>query len=288
MLKKYLSKFAMDILPSVAATIIGAYIVNHYIVSKPGSDAPVAAAVSTVVAPAPAKPEVKASAKAVDLANVREPGVTAKGISERAILEKTAAEKPAGDVKETPTETASIPADTRRHQPSPREKSVVRTAPAPASAVSAPNPATAAEAVSAPQERRDANELARAAIERLRGTGDGSRAHDAPRVAEPSRVPDAPRVVMAPAVRPLPPPVMVSTPAGEAFDSQDGSSPRPPYAGLTGNDDAVRPTPPADIPLRPLDLMRSEAAESPVRERASVAQEMLMAAKSVFHAVLPK
>ena len=32
---KYFSKIAMDILPSVAATIIGAYIVNHYIVAKP-------------------------------------------------------------------------------------------------------------------------------------------------------------------------------------------------------------------------------------------------------------
>ena len=42
----YLKKFAMEILPSVAATIIGAYIVNHYIVTKPGSQAPVAAAVS--------------------------------------------------------------------------------------------------------------------------------------------------------------------------------------------------------------------------------------------------
>ena len=42
MLKKYLTKFTVDILPSVAATVIGAYIVNHYIVSKPGPAAPVA------------------------------------------------------------------------------------------------------------------------------------------------------------------------------------------------------------------------------------------------------
>ena len=33
----YLKKFAVDILPSVAATVIGAYIVNHYIVTKPGA-----------------------------------------------------------------------------------------------------------------------------------------------------------------------------------------------------------------------------------------------------------
>ena len=39
---KYVSKFAMDILPSVAATIIGAYIVNHYITAKPAADAPAA------------------------------------------------------------------------------------------------------------------------------------------------------------------------------------------------------------------------------------------------------
>ena len=42
----YVKKFTMEILPSVAATIIGAYIVNHYIVAKPAADAPVAAAAS--------------------------------------------------------------------------------------------------------------------------------------------------------------------------------------------------------------------------------------------------
>ena len=39
----YLKKFTVDIFPSVAATVIGAYIVNHYIVSRPGADAPAAA-----------------------------------------------------------------------------------------------------------------------------------------------------------------------------------------------------------------------------------------------------
>ena len=34
---KYLTKFAMEIIPSVVATIIGAYIVNHYINTKPDS-----------------------------------------------------------------------------------------------------------------------------------------------------------------------------------------------------------------------------------------------------------
>ena len=50
----YLKKFAMEILPSVAATIIGAYIVNHYIAAKPAAD--VAAAVSAAKPKADAKP----------------------------------------------------------------------------------------------------------------------------------------------------------------------------------------------------------------------------------------
>ena len=49
----YLKKFTMDILPSVAATIIGAYIVNHYIANKPGADARSPAAVSAADPKAP-------------------------------------------------------------------------------------------------------------------------------------------------------------------------------------------------------------------------------------------
>ncbi|MDP1865015.1 MAG: hypothetical protein Q8L13_01565 [Bradyrhizobium sp.] len=284
-MKKYLTKFTVDILPSVAATVIGAYIVNHYIVSKPGANAPVAAAVSTA-APEPARADLKASAKtpgaSSDLANVREPGVKAKGISERAILEKTAAEKPAENFTDKPAETASIPTETRRHQPAPREKMVVRSVPAATPAVapvvSAPATVLPAGASTAPEERRDANDLARAAIDRLRGSNEGSpraqeaaRAPEAPRVApDPARAPDTPRVVSAPALRPLPLPVMVSTPPIE-----------------TRLDDPSRPTPPADIPSRPLDL-RAEAAGPLGRERTTVAEDVLLAAKSVFHAVLPK
>ena len=76
---KYISKFTIDILPSVVATIIGAFIVNHYIVSRP-ADAPVAAAVSTSD---PAKAESKPSES---VAAIPEAGVKAKGISEKAIL----------------------------------------------------------------------------------------------------------------------------------------------------------------------------------------------------------
>jgi hypothetical protein len=289
---KYVSKIALDILPSVVATIIGAYIVNHYIVTKP-SDAPVAAAVSSAE---PKRVDIKNDATAseppADVANIPEPGVKAKGISERAMLEKTASERPATVEKsaekaaDKPAETASIPVDARRHQPVMREKIIARTVPAPvqssapavAPVVAAPNVAAPAEAATPAEEHRDANDLARAAIERLRGAGDGSpRTQDLARVPDAARVPDVSRVTSAPSVatpqvRPLPPPIMVSTPASEAYDPS-------------------RPTPPADIPSlpssRPLDL-RAEVVEPSAREHTTVAEDMLLAAKSVFHAVLPR
>ena len=314
MLKKYVSKFAMDIFPSVAATIIGAYIVNHYIVTKPGANTP-AAAVSTAESQAEAKPATEA-AKAVskapetsaDVANLPEPGIKAKGISEKAMIEKTAAEKPIAVEKpaeksaDKPAETARIPAGTRRHQPAPREKAVAKAVPAPAqpaASVSAPVvaapgtvPAPPVEAAIVPEERRDANDLARAAIERLRGANEGTpRAQEAARTPDVPRAQDPPRVVSASPVRPLPPPIMVSTPTAQTFDSSAGSSQmKPPYAARI--DDPRRPTPPADIPAAsssspPLDL-HAEAEEPSRRGHTTVAEDVLSAAKSVFHAVLPK
>src|SRR6266849_1774121 len=304
---KYVSKFMLDVLPSLLATVIGAYIVNHYIVSKP--DAPVAAAVSTADPKADAK---AAKAETSDVANIPEPGVRAKGISEKAVLDKSAAEKPADKTADKPAETASIPSDTRRHQPAAREKTVAKTVPAPQPAapavvpvVATPNvvaaPTPPVEAATPAEERRDANDLARAAIERLRGITDSSpRTQEAARATDTPRIPDAPRVAPAPpveasrivptpSVRPLPPPIMVSTPAGDALDPAAASSQgKPPYADATRSGDARRPTPPADIPVSPPLDLRAEATEPAAREHRNVAEDMLSAAKSVFHAVLPK
>lgn len=308
---KYITKFAMDILPSVAATIIGAYIVNHYIVAKP--DAPAAAVASSAD---PKKTDAKTDGKpSVSVTGgLPQPGVTAKGISEKAMIEQTAAEKPAvvekpveksADKADKPAETASVPAETRRHAPAPREREKViaksvaaPVAPAVAAApvVAAPAAAPAAEAAAVPEERRDANELARAAIERLRGDG-APRPQETVRVPEVTRAASAPPVaapvVSAPAVRPLPPPIMVSTPAAESVNAPTGST----QVGPSGSNDPRRPVPPADIPEAsppfslpspgPLDL-RAEAGEPQRREHTNVAEDMLLAAKSVFHAVLPK
>ena len=113
MLKKYISKFTIDILPSVLATIIGAYIVNHYIVTKP--DAPAAA-----VASQPKKADAKPDPASADVAGIPGSGVKAKGVSEKAMLEKAAAERPL--VADGPAETASLPPEPRHVTPTAREK----------------------------------------------------------------------------------------------------------------------------------------------------------------------
>jgi hypothetical protein len=342
----YLKKFAVDIFPSVAATVIGAYIVNHYIVTKPSTDAPAAAASTANPkgdGKAEAKPDAKSAETTASVSNLPAAGVKARGISEKAVMDKTAAERPAAvekaqekteakvdakteakadtkpdtkpaDTKSADTKSADAKsdvksadtpadADQRRHAAAPREKEKIRVvlpSPIAVNPSAAPvAPAAPVEtAVVAPDERRDANDLARAAIERLRANGEAS-----PRAAETVRAPapEAPKVVSAPAaanapvvanapavnapaLRPLPPPIMISgQPAGEPYGQ--ASQARPPYAEANPN----RPTPPADIPLsRPLDL-RAEAAEPSVRERATAAAEdALSTAKSIFHAVLPK
>jgi hypothetical protein len=290
---KYVSKFAMDILPSVVATILGAYIVNHYINAKPATDVPAAAMSSIDSKKANARNGAKPAQPSTDVANIPEPGVRARGISEKTILDRSAVEKPVAEKPvpvvekpaekpaDKPTETASIPVEVKRPQPAPREKAVAKAAPV----VAAPTTAAPVEAAVAPEEHRDANDLARAAIERLRGTTEASRAQEAARAPETSRVVSAPPITP---IRPLPPPIMVSSPAAETVGPTAGPlQARPPYEVMGRGDDSRRPTPPADIPdSRPLDL-RAEAAVPSTHEHTTVAEDVLSAAKSVFHAVLP-
>ncbi len=290
----YLKKFTVDIVPSVAATVIGAYIVNHYITAKPASDAPRAAAVSTakskaephkpeanksdVVRPDPGKAEANANPDP-EIAGIPTSGVKAKGISERALLEKNAAaekavvvEKPAEKTADKPAEaTASLPAEPKRQV----QSRMTKSAP-PVQSVIATAPADAGSAV---EERRDANDLARAAIERLRGDGEApQRAQHPARGPEVARVPEEPRGMTAPpqTLRPLPAPVVIAMPS-EAPDP----------AALRGN--PPHPMPPAEIPFSrpPLDLSAEPTAEQP-QQKTNVAEDMLSAAKSMFHAVLPK
>jgi len=307
---KYLAKISMDIFPSVLATIIGAYIVNHYINAKPAPDTPAA-----VTAPA----QAGSDGKPADTANLPAPGVKAKGVSEKNVTEKAAVEKPADKSETKAADTA--PAETASHgRPTAREKAAAKSTPAATAPVAEANSAPAAAAP-------DANDLARAAIERLRKSPEGKAAEKAaeakaaeakaaeakaaeakaaeakaaetkpvertaePAVREAARTPEAPRVISTDtsAVRPLPPPITVSTPSTEAYGN-GGSSPN--YTASVGNDDPNRITPPADIPVPviapPLDLRADAGAAMPRPKKTNVADEMLSGMKSMFHSVLPK
>ncbi|PSO21331.1 hypothetical protein [Bradyrhizobium sp. MOS003] len=312
---KYLAKISMDIFPSVLATIIGAYIVNHYINAKPAADAPAA-----VEAPA----EAGKNGKPADLANLPAPGVKAKGILEKSVTDKPAAEKAAEQPSAEHKSADVAPAEASpRGKPSAREKAAAKSTPA------AGTPAPVVEANSAPAAAApgpDANDLVRAAIERLRKSPEGksseakafegkssesksaeTRPSDnkpvetksaerptEPAVREAARTPEAPRVIsMEPAtVRPLPPPITVSTPSPDAYDKAGASPANPPYTASVGNDDPNRMTPPADIPVPviapPLDLRADAGGFIPRPKKTNVADEMLSGMKSMFHSVLPK
>lgn len=321
---KYIAKISMDIFPSVLATIIGAYIVNHYINAKPAADAPAA-----VMAPA----EAGKNGKPADLANLPAPGVKAKGISEKKVTDKPAAEKtadqPGAEPKTTEKSMADVapPEAAPRGKPSAREKAVAKSTPA----VSAPAPATpvveanSAPAAAAPAATPDANDLVRAAIERLRKSPESKAAEakasdtkasdtkasdnkssetkssetkspekiQESAVREAARTPEASRVIPVDtsSVRPLPPPITVSTPAAEAYGNGGSSQAGPPYTASVGNENPNRLTPPADIPVPmiapPLDL-RADAGASMPRPKTNVADDMLSGVKSMFHSVLPK
>jgi hypothetical protein len=270
----YLKKFAMEILPSVAATIIGAYIVNHYINARP-ADAPAHAAVSTAAPKAQAKAAPKPAP--AETAAIPEPGIKAKGISERAMIENRAAERPA-EVK-----------------PDAKPEATAETKPA-----ETPKPSDKTSEVATAPHRRDAADLARAAIERLRGSRE-----PAPRTQEAARTPpavpaaprleEAPRTVVAapatqPAVapdslRPLPPPITVSTPPTDPLAASAAGA-NPPYTAAV---DPNRPVPPAEIPpppARPPIDLRADANKLATRT-TNVAQDVLAATKNMFHSLLP-
>ena len=93
-------------------------------------------------------------------------------------------------------------------------------------------------------------------------------------------------------MRPLPPPITVSTPSTEAYGNNGSSSANPTYTASVGNDDPNRMTPPADIPVPmiapPLDLRADAGGAMPRPKKTNVADEMLSGMKSMFHSVLPK
>ncbi|MCC8984001.1 hypothetical protein H8A92_35265, partial [Bradyrhizobium sp. 10BB] len=117
---------------------------------------------------------------------------------------------------------------------------------------------------------------------------EAARAQEATRT-DLARLPEAQRPAAQSAIRPLPPPIMVSNPSTESVDQS--SQQRPPYAAANAQD-SNRLTPPADIPVpviqAPLDLRADATMAAPKNDHTSVTDDMFSGMKSMFHAVLPK
>jgi hypothetical protein len=266
---KYLSKFVLEVLPSVVATVVGAYIVAHYINPKPETP----------------KTEVVATAPTGEAKDATE---TTGAVEDKTADAKSTDAKPA-DAK--PAETAKV------------ENAKVR--------------------VTRPDEKKNAIELARAAIERLRGTTVDTPAAPTPQPVhapvETARVDNSARAaVQAPAPQrtlavtsvvtavtsvvttglapqpapalsgapPLPPPVIVASPYGRHSVGPEAApaAADQPVDQPVDRASADRPTPPGDIPFqRGYDL---QAQTAPV-EHVSIADHVLSTTKSIFRALTP-
>ncbi|CAN5229741.1 hypothetical protein BH10PSE10_BH10PSE10_18400 [soil metagenome] len=294
MIKKFLSKYILEVIPSVVATVVGAYIVTHYINAKPDAEKPKTA----VTAPAETSRDAASQALKADDSVKESPKAEAVRLkAEKLSLEKAAAERAAIDRSENAKKAAEklaaekaatekLASEKAAADKRERERTVAKSTP-----VAPP----AAEANARPDDRRDANDLARAAIERLRKTSpqaaEQSRAPEATRTEEAARPqPERPKVnsvVYAPAaapqaqIQPLPPAVNVAPAPPEVAVTAPPPAPFPRPVDEAGGDDSLRLTPPADIPSRSLDLRARE------RER-SVAEGVVSAARSVFQAVIPE
>ncbi|MGP8119654.1 MAG: hypothetical protein ACLP8B_03930 [Xanthobacteraceae bacterium] len=296
---KYASKFFLEILPSVVATVVGAYIVNHYIAPHGyyGYGEPPRAAVSHVDSPQPAK-GATADLTPAPVATPAHDPKPAKGADKapaRAPTDKAQNDKAPGAAKDAIKE---IIKETAKPEPEPR-RFVTRDraadkVPPPAPAETASIPPAIVTAPAVPEDHPDAAELARAALDRLRTADPAARPADAPSSAvvvheaphDPVR--DHVNVVTAvpppaearPAAPPLPPPVSVAAPADRPGLANASAPDAPPHA-FPHTADADRMVPPADIPgAAPVDLQPAPP------KKKSVAEDMLSAARSVFQSVV--
>lgn len=304
MIQKFLAKYILEVIPSIVATVIGAYIVTHYINAKTDTDKPAAAASSPATPvkavsgapdksrPETTKPESARTEAAKPEPTKVEPAKTEAVRSEPQPMKSDAAtSEPEKSTSEKSAQAARV---LHRHQLLMKERATAKAA--------APLPA---EATATPEDRRDANEIARAAIERLRGTepraAEGAKPTEHVKVNTvgyaPVQVPvQTPVQVPAPVqaavpMQPLPPAAYVPPPAREASIPMSAPMPTtvtplpvpppPSSVPVARFNDPSRPTPPADIPSQPLDIRAKDT-------NTSVAEDVVSAAKSAFQSVLPR
>jgi hypothetical protein len=268
----YLSKFVLQMLPTISATVIGAYIVSTWINPK----APPEPAKVTARAQEPAKTEpAKSEPAKVTPTAAQEAQPAQEASAEPAIETKPAEAKPVEIPK--PVKAASAPEKVRVIPIVKQQANETSTA-----SIQAPEAPPADERKDVNRDTaKDANELARAAILRLRGN-ETARAADEPakpvvstvRVQQ-TRSPDlapAPVATVAPA---LPPAVSIAAPRIAPGDTAD-------QAAATSPD---RMSPPAEIPAarNPLNLQASARIENP-----SIADDFVSATKSFFRAITPQ
>lgn len=297
MLKFITEKLLGQILPSVVATVLGAYVVNQYI-NKP--DAPPATQAVKLDAAKAVEPTAALASPAID-ADRAEPAKSRAAekptrhlptIREKAAADKAAADKLAAD---------KAAADKAAADKLAAEKAAADKLAADKAAAK-PVPAAVADKEKAQDDRREAardpNDVLRAAVERLRASDAPRPAPADPVVRETARVQPEPAKPQEPpraaALQPLPPAVNVGDPTPLQANTQINSGAATYGTSFTGSvpsgaatADAgfrdPRLTPPADIPT---------AGANPdglaAQRRPSVAEDVLFAAKSVIHSVLPR
>ncbi|TKT71812.1 cell envelope biogenesis protein TolA [Afipia massiliensis] len=306
MIKKLFTKYFLEVVPSIVATVVGAYIVTHYINAKSEADKPKAAIAAPAQTSKEAAPQTLKADESGDKAAKAETAKAeaARLKAEKQALEKAAAERSAADRAENAKKAAEkLAAEKAASEKAAADKLASEKAAAEKRERTAAKPAPAAplpaETNAAPDDRRDANDLARAAIERLRNAkaiSELPRAPEAVRADEPAKAQErgqerarvnsvvyAPAAAPQPPVQPLPPAVTVAPPPSEAAVMAPPQPFPTPISGSseTRADDGQRLTPPADIPSRPLDLRAKQG-------RSSVTEDVMSAAKSVFQAVVPE
>lgn len=293
MIKKFLSKYLLEVIPSIVATVVGAYIVTNYINAKPPAEKPPAAvssqAPAETLATLPAKDDTAAKAEAAAKA-AETKAASERLANEKAAAIKAAAEKAATEKAEARRAAERLASEKReaekrelerkeaeRHEAEKREHVLAKV-----------NPSARTPAVKPIEESAanpDANDLARAAIARLR-------AEQPMPVAQPvTKMPEHPvaPVIAAPGSQPAAPPMREANinptepmpPAAVAPLPTATIATTPPVADVS----ASRMVPPADIPLRPLDLQPSDEGK---KDNGSVVSDMMSATKSAFQAVLPR
>jgi hypothetical protein len=263
----YLSKFVLQMLPTISATVIGAYIVSTWINPK--------------TPPEPAKVAARAQEPAKTEPAKAEPAKVTPAPAQEAQPAQEASVEPAAEAK--PVETAK-PVKAANTPEKVRVIPIVKQANETSTAsISAPEAASADERKDVNRDAgKDANELARAAILRLRGN-ETARAGDEPakpavstvRVQQPRAMPDVASPAVATVAPPLPPAVSIALPRVASGEGAD-------QAAATYPD---RMSPPAEIPAarNPLNLQASARIENP-----SIADDFVSATKSFFRAITPQ